>query len=228
MRKLSDRLQSCADLVRRGAVAADVGTDHGYLALYLLETEICPFVYASDLREGPLSAARRSAAGSAVSDRIAFVLSDGLTALDMDNIDTVILAGMGGDTIRAILEAEPAVLDGSKQLILQPQSKTAELRRYLGAGGFRVRRETLSRDGKFLYTAMDVQYDGTIRSFTPGRELVPEILAHDPLYEAYLNRERDRLRRTIAGLKQAACPDESTLAWFESALRELEAMEVSS
>ena len=222
MIKLSGRLQSCAGLVERGAVAADVGTDHGYLALYLLEAGICPFVYASDLREGPLSAARRSAAGTDVSGRIAFVLSDGLTALDMDNIDTVILAGMGGDTIRGILEAEPAVRDGWKQLVLQPQSKTAELRRYLGSQGFHIRREVLSRDGKFLYTAMDVRYDGVLRSFTPGRELVPDMLADDPLYEAYLTREVDRLRRTIRGLEHAASPDRAALSRFQAALAELD------
>ena len=223
--KLSDRLRSCAGMVRRGGVAADVGTDHGYLALYLLETEICPRVFASDLREGPLAAARRSAAGSGVSDRITLVLSDGLSAMDMGEIDTVIIAGMGGDTIRSILDREPGVRDGSKQLILQPQSKTAELRQYLDVSGFRILREILSRDGRFLYTAMEAVYDGVTRHRSPGQSLVPDCLRGDPLYRAYLTRERARLERTMGGLGRAREPDPSALAFYESARLELEEME---
>ena len=130
--KLSSRLLSCASMVRPGGVAADVGTDHGYLAVYLVEQGICPVVFASDIREGPLSAARRSAEKAGLTEQIRFCLSDGLRELPVSGIDTVICAGMGGENIIHILESEPKVFDPEKQLILQPQSKTAELRRWLG------------------------------------------------------------------------------------------------
>ena len=115
--KLSSRLLSCASMVRPGGVAADVGTDHGYLAVYLVEQGICPVVFASDIREGPLSAARRSAEKAGLTEQIRFCLSDGLRELPVSGIDTVICAGMGGENIIHILESEPKVFDPEKQLI---------------------------------------------------------------------------------------------------------------
>ena len=225
--KISDRLQTCAGLVRQGNVAADVGTDHGYLALYLLQEGICPRVYASDLREGPLSAARRSAKQMGVYKNITFRLSDGLSDLPMEEIDTVILAGMGGETIIHILEREPAVLVPEKQLILQPQSKTPELRRWLAAHGFTVCREVLSRDGKFLYTAMEAVYSGRRESLSPGREWMPEtlLLSGEPLRKEYFARVKDSVRMSVEGMRRAKTPDPALLAYYEMALRELTEME---
>ena len=97
--KLSSRLLTCAQMVRKGNVAADIGTDHGYLPIYLLETGICPRVIASDIREMPLDAARRSARRAGIDRGITFYLSDGLKNLPLEEFQTVIRAGMGGDCI---------------------------------------------------------------------------------------------------------------------------------
>ena len=225
--KLSSRLLSCASLVRPGGVTADVGTDHGYLAIYLLEQGICPRVFASDLREGPLSAARRSAAKAGLSDQITFVLSDGLRSLPATEIDTVICAGMGGDNIISILDAEPAVRSPEKQLILQPQSKVADLRRWLAEQGFTIRRERLSRDGKFVYTAMDAAYTGATETLSPGRQLMPEILLQsgDPLLRDYFVRVRDSVTMSVEGLRRAKEPDRALQIYYETALSELMEME---
>ena len=233
MIKLSDRLRSCAELVKPGNIAADVGTDHGYLALYLLEQNICPAVFASDLREGPLNAARRSAAREGVSDRITFVRSDGLQALPLSEIHTVICAGMGGDTIQGILSAAPGVRDPGKQLILQPQSKAPELRKWLLQNGFSVLRERLSRDGKFLYTAMEVRFTGEEKLLSPGQAVLPPWLAGsgDPLLPAYIARVRMGAAQTVSGLRRAKQTNQALLAEYEEIdayLLEMEAHYASS
>ncbi len=225
--KLSQRLGSCAELVRPGGVAADVGTDHGYLALYLLEQGICPEVYASDLRAGPLSAARRSAQRAGIQEHITFVLSDGLQNLPVDRIDTIIIAGMGGDNIIAILDREPGVRNGRLQLVLQPQSKAAELRRYLTDQGFAILREKLSRDGKFLYTALEVRYTGEKTVLTPGQQLISPALLREqsPLLGEFYARVRDGVEQSVQGLRRAREPEEALLTWYETAFRELTEME---
>ena len=104
---ISNRLLLCAEFVPRGSRAADIGTDHGYLSIYLLREGICPFVTAADLREQPLQKARENAARFGVSEKMQFFLSDGLQGIPPDAADTIIMAGMGGDLMVRILEAAP-------------------------------------------------------------------------------------------------------------------------
>lgn len=107
---ISNRLLLCAEFVPRGTRAADIGTDHGYLAVYLLREGICPFVTAADLREQPLQKARENAARFGVSENMQFFLSDGLQSIPPGAADTIIMAGMGGDLMVRILEAAPVGL----------------------------------------------------------------------------------------------------------------------
>ena len=164
---LSKRLAACAALVPRGAVAADVGTDHGYLSIYLVQQGICPRVIASDLRQKPLEKARENVLRYGASEQITLLLSDGLKNFLPGSFDTLICAGMGGDCICAILQAAPWLKDGRYTLILQPQSSGNDLRRWLGQNGFSIERETLVLDGRFLYGVMAVRY-GAGRELTPG------------------------------------------------------------
>lgn len=138
----------------RGTRAADIGTDHGYLAVYLLREGICPFVTAADLREQPLQKARENAARFGVSENMQFFLSDGLQSIPPGAADTIIMAGMGGDLMVRILEAAPWVCDARYTLILQPQSAGQALRQYLAEHGFAIEREALAKDGHFFYTVL--------------------------------------------------------------------------
>lgn len=224
--KLSSRLLSCAGLVQRGSVAADVGTDHGYLAVYLLKEGICPHVYAADLREQPLAAARRSAARAGVADRMTFCRCDGLEGLPVERLGTVVCAGMGGDTILGILERARENWRPSLQLVLQPQSAVNVLRRWLGEQGFSVLREVLSRDGRFIYTAMEVSWGGGV-PLSPGQQFMPRSLMErgGELLRPYFYLVKDSVSRSVQGLRQARTPQPESLAYYESALRELEEME---
>ena len=151
---ISNRLLLCAEFVPRGTRAADIGTDHGYLAVYLLREGICPFVTAADLREQPLQKARENAARFGVSENMQFFLSDGLQSIPPGAADTIIMAGMGGDLMVRILEAAPWVCDARYTLILQPQSAGQALRQYLAEHGFAIEREALAKDGHFFYTVL--------------------------------------------------------------------------
>lgn len=165
---LSPRLLACAAFVRPGERVADVGCDHGYLSLHLLQSGVAGHVYASDVREGPLSSARRNAVHFGVSEKIDFFLCDGVQGLPRD-FDVLICAGMGADTMISILEAAPWLRGSAYRLILQCQSKAPSLRQYLSRTGWEIVNETALRDGRFLYTVMEVLWNPAAPKLTPGQ-----------------------------------------------------------
>lgn len=196
---LSPRLRACCDFVAKGDRVADVGTDHGYLGIWLLQQGIASFVIASDIAPGPLSAARRNADKFGFSDKMAFYLSDGVCDIPRD-FDTLVCAGMGADTMISILEAAPWLRQGNYRLVLQCQSKIAMLRRYLSENGWRIREEKLLRDGRFLYTVIEVLWqEGCV--LTPGQWYLPPALLENPTPELpeYYARILNNLKRTITG-----------------------------
>ena len=151
---VSARLDCCAGLVPQGARAADIGADHGYLGISLLLNGRAEFVHASELREQPLRRAMENALRFGVADRMRFSRADGLDAVDPNEVDTIVCAGMGGDLIAQILDRCRWVRDPRYTLILQPQSSGNDLRRKLARMGFAIEQERLVRDGGFLYQAM--------------------------------------------------------------------------
>lgn len=218
--KLSSRLQACADYVIRGNTVADVGTDHGYLPIYLYRNGICPKVYASDLREKPLASARANARRYGIESEITFCLSDGLQNLPVEELQTVICAGMGGDCIAEILRSCPQCFTEDRQFVLQPQSATPELRLFLSRSGFEIRRETFAQDGRFVYAIMDVRYTGHAKPFLKGEEYLPqgEINRNDPLCAAFLQRVEDVLVQTVENMHRGREVDQDKLLHFEAAL----------
>ena len=185
---LSNRLRACCQFVSPGERIADVGCDHGYLGIYLLQKGIARSVIASDINEMPLESARQNASKFGVADKMSFHLCSGVRHLP-HNFDALVCAGMGADTIMTILSDAPWLRDEKYRLILQCQSKRPELRRYLHQHGYAIRRETLARDGKFLYPVMEAAYDPTVEMteadyyITPalrrsGSPLLPEFLDH--------------------------------------------------
>ena len=133
----SKRMEALADLCQGARRVIDVGCDHAQLCALLVTEYGVEHAFASDIRPGPLENARRTIAELGLESRITPVLSDGLDAFGPGDGDTVIIAGMGGETICAIMAAAPWLQEG-RRLILQPQSKVAELVDWLWRSGFTI------------------------------------------------------------------------------------------
>ena len=194
---LSSRLQVCAGFVARGDRVADIGCDHGYLSIYLLKNGIASSVIASDINEGPLQSAMHNARKFGVHENISFYLSDGARNIPRD-FDTLVCAGMGGDTMVHILEKAPWLKNAQYRLVLQCQSKTPLLRRYLSENGWRITEESVLRDGKFLYTVMEVYFQPDYPRLEVGEWYFPPALLESPS-EAV----SDYYRWVVNGLKIA-------------------------
>ena len=135
---LDKRLLSCADFVRAGAVFADIGTDHGYLPLFLLKEGRIKRAYLSDVNRGPLSSAERNAKAEGLYDKCEFILADGASALCDKGITDYAICGMGGELISRIIEDAPHLFTEGTRLILQPMTKQEYVRRFLSEHGFSV------------------------------------------------------------------------------------------
>lgn len=150
MAELSKRLQAVADLVTPGMRLADVGTDHAYIPIYLTQNGLVPSAIAMDINKGPLERADTHILEHGMDGKIVTRLSDGLVNLKMEEADTMIAAGMGGGLVIHILNEDPAKTRSLKELILQPQSELAKVRRYLEEHRFRIVAEDMvEEDGKY-------------------------------------------------------------------------------
>ena len=157
---LDKRLSAVAALVRQGSRLADIGTDHAYLPVHLVQAGVCPSAIASDIGAGPLDAARRTVTENGLTSEITLRLGDGLCTVSAGEVEDIAIAGMGGETIAAILEAAPWTQNEAIRLILQPMTRSEDLRRWLLTHGFTVLEEHLIIDGRHLYPVMAAQYTG--------------------------------------------------------------------
>ena len=198
---MNRRLCAVAALVKNGKGLIDVGTDHGYLPVYLAEHGYTGALFASDIREGPLSAARKTAQEHGLSARIRFFLCDGLALCPPDEIDTIVIAGMGGDMIVKILDEAEWCMDKRYRLILQPMTKPEVLRYWLVNNEFRISGESVVEDSGTLYQIIDAVFGGTTRLtdaelFVGKRALVND----EELYSRQLEMVLSRFERALAGM----------------------------
>lgn len=193
---LSPRLLACCNYISPGDRVADIGCDHGYLGIHLLTTGVAAKVIAADINQGPLGSALRNSVKFGVRDKMQFFLSDGVQNISRD-FDTLVCAGMGADTIISILSSAPWLKSCQYKLILQCQSKTPQLRRFLSDNGWQIAKETLVEDGRFLYSIMQVVYQSG-QVLTPGQcYCSPALLASGaPELPHYF-------RRILGGLRTA-------------------------
>ncbi len=148
---MNNRLLTIAGLIEKDVVVADVGTDHAHLAIYLLKNGLANKVIASDVKAGPLAAARRNIADCALEHKIELRLADGLTPYRPAEVDVFVIAGMGGHTIADILAADIELARAARYLILQPMQNRPFLRRWLYQNGFSISVEQIAREGTKFY-----------------------------------------------------------------------------
>ena len=217
------RLAWAAKYCRQGAVFADIGTDHAYLPVFLLEEGRISHAHAADVAEGPLSRARKTVAAHGLGERVTFHLTDGLHGLEDLGLTDIAICGMGGETVAEILRAAPFVQREGVRLVLQPMTKAALLRRALGEMGFRIVKEAYVREEGKLYAVLCAEYGGRPLTLTPlEAELGPWAMAH-PTKET--NEAAERLgavtRRRLEGLRRADCPDGAAILEAEGLLSEI-------
>lgn len=152
--KLTPRLEAAAAFVPPGSRVLDVGTDHGYLPIVLLQRGIASRAIASDVRSGPLAQARANARAAGLDARLELRQGSGLSVVQPGEVDVAILAGMGGLLILNLLEQAPQVAGRLRRLILAPNTKVAEVRRWAAAHGFRFAGEDLVAEGWHRYAVL--------------------------------------------------------------------------
>ncbi len=147
---LTPRLSMIAGLVPATVTVCDIGTDHGYVAIYLAKKGIAEKVIAADIKSGPLKQAEKNISLFDASDKVETRLSDGFENIGEKEADCAIIAGMGGETIAEILKNEK----GCKHFVLQMQTGHRELREFLSANGFIIEKEAIAQEGRKMYTAL--------------------------------------------------------------------------
>lgn len=220
--ELTARLQSVADQVPQGAVLADIGTDHAYLPVWLLLNRRITSAIAADLRKGPLERARETAAMYGVASQISFRLCDGLAAIGAEETDTIAIAGMGGETIAAILAAAPWTRQ-NKLLLLQPMTSFPDLRLWLQQNGYCIEKETISREGKRLYSCLTVRA-GEMEPLSPA-ELWVGRQSNDPLRVDFLALMAGKIQRALQGQMAANVLDQAAIEYLRQVLDGIRCME---
>jgi tRNA (adenine22-N1)-methyltransferase len=199
--ELSQRLSKLAELVLPGKTVADIGTDHGYLPVYLVVNKICPQAIATDRVSGPLSSAQHLAELLYLNKRIDFRLGEGLEVLRPGEAATICLAGMGGCAICAIMQDSLEVAAKTKRFVLQPQRNAAKLRYYLSQNDWRIVAEDLVFDSGFYYQMMAVE-PGSMDLSPQEAEFGPLLVAQKhPLLRSYLKNCLEDNFKVVAKLK---------------------------
>ena len=160
MTELSNRLQTVASFVNGGKRVADIGCDHGFVSIYLLESKRASHVIAMDVNKGPLMGAKEHILEAGFENQIEVRLSDGADALKNGEADTFVIAGMGGDLMTKILKKAFAHLDGIDELILQPQAEIFKVREYLWELGFAIVAEKMVYEEGKYYQIIHAKKDG--------------------------------------------------------------------
>ncbi|WPO97951.1 tRNA (adenine(22)-N(1))-methyltransferase TrmK [Pseudomonas sp. HR96] len=202
---LSRRLQLVAAHIPPGARLADIGSDHAYLPVALLRRGAISAAVAGEVALTPLRAAQRSVEHNDLQALISVRLADGLAALEPgDGITAVSLCGMGGETIRDILEQGKARLNGRERLVLQPNGGEQPLRQWLLGNGYRILAEEILRENRFDYEIIVAERAEEVRYSAEQLYFGPRLMAvRSPAFLDKWQRALRRKRQTLAGLANA-------------------------
>lgn len=216
---LSPRLEKISELIDGSHTMADIGTDHAYLPVSLIACGKAQYAVASDIKQGPIERARKTVEKYNMQGRISLRLGAGLKTVTLsDNVDTIVIAGMGGLNIAGILNESREVAEAAKLIILQPMSMVPELRDYIYGSGFDDIREHLAAEGDKLYNIISMKPGNakhaplTLTERLAGRSLLntkPEY------FDKYTENLTKMLNQKISGLKRSGA--------YETEIKELEA-----
>ena len=225
---LSMRLERVATPVPAGARLADIGSDHAYLPVALMRRGVIAAAVAGEVATTPFHAARRTVDDNGLAQHITVRLADGLAAIEVaDEISAISLCGMGGETIRGILDCGKAHLNGGERLILQPNGGEQPLRLWLMDNGYRILHEELLLENRFYYEIIVAERAEAVTYTAEQLYFGPlQMQARSPAFVAKWQRMLRQKRKTLASLEQArqAVPEQKVqeivqqVKWIEQLL----------
>lgn len=219
---LTTRLNRIINYVN-SEIAADIGTDHGYVATELIKKGRAKKVIASDVRQGPLDAAIENIKKNKMEDVIEARLGSGLSVLNKNEVDTAVIAGMGGELICQIISDDIDIAKEIK-LILQPMNSQYELRKFLIEKGFEIKSEDIECEGERVYNILIVE-KGKMEPFTKDIYYhVPKYLKDNENFNMLFNKKKREFLKIIKGLENSNNCDYDKLNYYKNSLSELEAM----
>lgn len=183
MIKLSKRLVALFDMIEDSEVVADIGCDHALLSIALIQQKKCKKVYACDVNEGPLQRAKEAIISAHLEDYITPILSNGLKEVH-DDTDTVVIAGMGWETIVSILMNDIHKVKSMKSIILQSNTHVDDLRRWISNNGFKIDKECIVKDNHY-YQILKIHYETEI--LNEDQILFGKCMKRDELFKEYWN-----------------------------------------
>ena len=203
MQELSKRLLTVASMVENDSVVADIGTDHAYIPIYLVEQGVCKKAIAMDVNPGPLERAREHILASGLSEQIVTRLSDGLAKLSENEADTYVIAGMGGPLMVSILARRMDLLQKGKTLVLQPQSEIGEVREFLIHNHYKIIREEMFYDMEKTYVAMKAIISKESITYTKTQYIFGKLLLENlnPVLFEYLQKQKEVYEKLVIKLK---------------------------
>ena len=200
MNHLNNRLKTVFDLINDGARVADIGTDHAFLPIALVKSGKAERIIACDIKQKPLENARKNIERANASS-VELRLSDGLQNIKSSEVDTVVIAGMGGEVISGILERSHFIKDNTYSLILQPMTAADYLRKFLTQNGFEIKREIAVEENSKLYTVILAQFCGEIKVYPDVFYIHGKLNPQKPTDLLYLKKQQRILEKCIADLK---------------------------
>jgi len=212
---LSARLSAIAESLPKDCLVCDVGSDHGFLPLYLLSHKLCNKVIVTDLNEKPLARAKHNLQAACVDENALFVRTDGIEEVLQYSPDVFVIAGMGGETILGILERALSFIPVGTQFVLQPMTKVPALRRFLYEFGFLIFEEKVIFENGKYFNIISTKFDGISRKgmdrFYEYGEFLPHIKT--PLIKNYFSGLLTSLDSVIEEKKKGgACSDDQEIS----------------
>ena len=196
------RLEKILSMIDSRIGVADVGTDHGFLPVSLALQGYCGNLFATDIHAAPLEAAKRAAEEAGVKDRIRFCLTDGLDGIDSKLLDTIVIAGLGGDVICSILDRAEWTMDPAYRMILQPMTKAEVLRFWLCNNGYEISAEHLVQENGRIFRILSVRFSGDNTPMTDAELYLGKtsLAEQEDCYGQLLEQEIERMRKKTEGL----------------------------
>lgn len=203
-----------------GKTIADIGTDHAYIPIKLAQDNKIIHAIACDIKEGPLNIAKKNIEKYDFSNIIELRLGSGLDPLNENEVESVIIAGMGGEMIINILKNEKS--HTFSELILQPMNYQAELRKWLSVNDFTIISEDLSAEGFKIYNLLKLKPGKTNKFKNELSYHLPEYLYSNPLFPKLLEKKKREFTKILTGLKKAEKKDEFLIDKYTEFLKEME------